>query len=38
MSINISDKLWRESIDKIVHNKYYQSFINYNILNLNDLL
>jgi hypothetical protein len=38
MSINISDKLWRESIDKIVHNKYYQTFINYNILNRNDFL
>lgn len=23
MSINISDKLWRESIDKNIHNKYY---------------
>ena len=33
MSINISDKLWFESIDKIKQNKYYLDFNNYNILN-----
>lgn len=34
MSINISDKSSRESIDKIMHNKYYKSFINGNMPNI----